>query len=154
MALSTEKLREHFWFLFGVVGVVFFWVGVWDGIGEISLLKKPLVSLAAGVAMLITSRFIFKETDPEKARREATHQALREVHQHPQKEQFHIKYLDRIKQSHVLAGADKLHKIEKGFLIFLQEGREIFVPFHRIAEIHYRGQLHKRLKAPEEEQEK
>ncbi len=148
--VNKEKLKQYFWYLFGIIGVVFFWIGVWDGIGNVGILKNPLVSVAIGITMLISSRIIFKETDPEKEWLEAAHKTFREVHQHPQKEQFHIKYHDKIKQAHVLAGADKLHKIEKGFLIFLQEGREIFVPFHRVAEILYRGQLHKRLKAPEE----
>ncbi len=143
--MPREELVKYFWYLFGVMGVVFFWVGLWDGLGNLGPLKNPWISLALGVAMLIVSKLIFKETDPAQLHQQEAKKALQEVHTHPQRHEFQIKYPDKIKQKHVFHPVQNLHKIEKGFLVFLQEGREIFVPIHRIAEIHRQGQLYKTL---------
>lgn len=140
-----EKLQKYVWYFLGVLGVVFFWVGVWDGIGNLGPLKNPWISLALGLVMLILSKVFFRETDPAEEAQQAAKNSLLEVHTHPQRHEFQIKYHDKIQQQHRLVPVEKLHKIEKGFLVFLQEGRESFVPIHRVAEIHRQGVLHKKL---------
>lgn len=140
-----EQVQKYAWYFLGVVGVVFFWVGVWDGIGNLGPLKNPWISLALGLVMLILSKVLFRETDPAEEAQQSARNSLQEVHTHPQRHEFHVKCLDKIKQKYVFHPVQNLHKIEKGFLIFLQEGREVFVPIHRVAEIYHQEVLHKRL---------
>jgi uncharacterized protein (UPF0248 family) len=125
------------------MGVVFFWTGVWDGIGNLGPLKNPLVSLLVGLAMLTLSGFIFKDSKLFGAGEKSVETILHQVHQHPHKEEFNIKYMDKIKGTHILFGAGKLKNIEKEFLVFLDEGgKEIFIPFHRVMEIFHKGKSH------------
>ena len=46
-----EKIKQYFWFMFGIIGVVLFWAGVWEGIGGLPYLENPLISLIAGLGL-------------------------------------------------------------------------------------------------------
>lgn len=138
--LTTENLRHYFWALIGVIGIVLFWAGLWDGVGNLWFLQNPLVSLIAGLLILASSGLILKEFDPLKAEEQKASAALHTVHKHPQKHEFHIMFHDRLKKRDLLYEAEHLKQIEKGFLIFvMKEGKEIFVPIHRVKEILRKG---------------
>ena len=138
MAINFQfyKLSRYFWAILGVLGIVLFWAGTWDGIGSLPYISNPLISLIVGLSILILSGLIFKEFDPLGKKDSGKVLAMHKVHHHPMKHQFHIKYFDKIKKSHVLINATKLKKIEKeAFLVFKHEGQEFFLPMHRIKEI-------------------
>ena len=61
--ISGEDIKKYFWYLFGIMGVVFFWSGTWDGLGNLGPLVNPLVSLVVGVVLLSLSGIIFKDAN-------------------------------------------------------------------------------------------
>ena len=136
-----EKIKQYFWFMFGIIGVVLFWAGVWEGIGGLPYLENPLISLIAGLGLFAISAVFFKGTNPFWGEKEGeVHMILHQVHSHPQKHEFHIKYHDNIKHSEILYKAIKLKSIEKGFLVFAEKsGKEVFVPVHRVTQILRKG---------------
>lgn len=143
MALNFQlyKLSRYFWAILGALGVVLFWAGIWDGVGTLPYLEHPLVSLIVGLTILGLSGLIFKEFDPLGKKDSGKILAAHKVHRHPQKHLFHVRYFDKIKKSHILISATKLKKIEKeAFLVFKHEGKEFFLPIHRVKEI-----LHKNM---------
>ncbi|MBU0470360.1 MAG: DUF504 domain-containing protein [Nanoarchaeota archaeon] len=140
---NFEKIKKYFWYLFGVMGVVFFWAGVWDGIGTLSYLQNPLISLIVGLVMLSLSGLIFKGTSPFWEKGDPVGAVLHKVHTHPKKHEFHIKYYDKIKKKLILLEAKKIKNIEKDTLVFLEKGKkEVFIPFHRVEEILHKNKTH------------
>lgn len=146
MVLHTEKVKKYFWFLFGVMGVVFFWTGLWDGVGNIGYLANPLVSLGVGVLMLTLSSFIFKDVTPldEIKQGEIIYDR---IHRHPSRQELSVTYLDKASNKIVNLPAHNLKKLEKDFLVFVGQGGEIFIPANRIKEITHNGQTY--WKAPQ-----
>jgi len=137
-----EGFKHYFWGLFSIIGVVFFWAGVWDGVGNLGPLVNPLVSLAVGILLLSLSGVIFKETNPFWEPADPVKIALETVHKHPEKHLFHIRYHDRLKNKELLYEAKKLKKIEKGFMIFVDKDYEVFIPTSRVTEILHKGKTH------------
>lgn len=127
-----------------MAGVVFFWAGVWDGIGYLPYLESPWLSIVIGGAMLTLSQFIFKDPDPSQKMLRKTHAELHKVSKHPQKHQFHIKYYDKSKKKHFIIKGHQIQDIEKGFILMYHKGKEFFIPLHRIKEIFHQGKtIHK-----------
>src|SRR3989344_7661951 len=133
--ISWEVIKKYFWYVFGVIGVVYFWAGVWDGVGNIGPLQNPLISFAVGITLLSLSGIIFKEANPLWELEAPVKSEAKKVHRHPQKHEFHFKYKDHIKNKELLFHAQKLRRVEKEFLVFLDKGKEVFIPLHRVTEI-------------------
>lgn len=130
--------------MFGMIGVVFFWAGVWDGIGYLPYLENPWLSIVIGGAMLTLSQFIFKDPDPNLKVQRKTNAILHKVSKHPNKHEFHIKYYDKSKKKHFVIKGNHMEDIEKGFLLMYQKGKEIFIPLHRVKEVLHKGKtIHK-----------
>lgn len=140
--VGWEDLKKYFWYLFGVMGVVFFWTGTWDGLGNIGWLHNPLISFIVGAILLSLSGVIFKEANPLWEAEKVVKSEAKKVHRHPQKGEFHFKYQDNVKKKELLIHAGKLNRIEKEFLVFFDEGKEVFVPLHRVTEILRKGKTH------------
>ncbi|HLD01158.1 MAG TPA: RNA repair domain-containing protein [Candidatus Nanoarchaeia archaeon] len=141
--ISNQEIKRYFWFILGIMGVVFLWIGIWDGIGSLPYIHHPLVSLAAGILMLSLSKVIFRGADPLwGSAKKPIFNVLTKVSQHLQKHEFDIKYEDRIKKREIMVGADKLKEIEKGFLVFLHNQQEIFIPLHRVTEVLHLKKTH------------
>ena len=134
--IPQEKIKKYFWAIFSAVGMVFFWAGIWDGIGALPILNKPINSLLIGAIMLISSGYLFKQFDPLESLESSIIKVLHEVHHHPQPHQFHIKYHDKLKNKDIFLKGNHIKKIEKKDLILKhQQGKEIFIPIHRIKEV-------------------
>lgn len=140
--VAGEDLKKYFWYLLGILGVVFFWAGTWDGLGNIGPLVNPLISLLVGVALLSLTGVIFKEANPLWEVEKPVKSEAKKVHRHPQKQEFHFKYQDHVKNKELLLQAQKLQRIEKEFLVFIDKGKEVFVPLHRVTEILHKGKTH------------
>lgn len=140
--IDWEDVKKYFWYLFGTIGVVFFWAGVYDGLGYLPIIEKPLVSLIVGIAMLSLSGVLLKGANPLWEPEKPVKTAAKKVHRHPQKHEFHFKYEDKVKNKDILIHAHKLQRIEKEFLVFLDQGKEVFVPMHRVTEIMHKGKTH------------
>lgn len=139
---ANEDIKKYFWYLFGILGVVFFWAGTWDGLGNVGLLENPLISLLVGVVLLSLTGVIFKDANPLWEAEKPVSTAAKKVHRHPQKQEFHFKYEDHVQKKELAIHAGKLKRIEKGFLVFLDKGKEVFVPLHRVTEILHNGKTH------------
>ena len=138
--ITGEDIKKYCWYFFGIIGVVLFWAGVWDGLGHLPYIEKPWVSFLLGVIMLSFSGVIFKGANPlwESERNVAS--VIKKIHQHPLKHEFMIKYKDMAYKKELPLSAKNLKDIEKEFLVFIEkDGREIFVPFHRITQILHKG---------------
>jgi len=134
--MSFETLKRYFWAWFGAVAVIAFWAGIWDGPGYLPYLENPWISLGVGAIMLISSGYLFKEFDPLEEMEQNVVTMARKVHKHQKKHEFHFKFHDHLLKKDILYEAKHLKAIEKGFLVFVgKEGKEIFVPAHRIKEV-------------------
>ncbi len=141
MFLHTDKLKKYFWHLFGVIGIVFFWTGMWDGVGNLGPLKNSLVSLGIGLVMLTLSSFIFKEVTPlEDAKLgEIIYQ---KISQHPAKHELGLTYHDKGINKPMTLAVHNLKRLEKDFFVFIKEGKEIFIPANKVKELTHNGQTH------------
>jgi len=140
--MDLEDAKRYFWYIFGILGTLFFWAGMWDGLGSIGFLKNPFISMAIGLTLLSLSGVIFKDANPLWEVEKPVKAEAKKVHHHPLKHEFHFKYEDRIKNKELLLHAGKLKRIEKEFLVFVDKGKEIFVPLHRVTEIMHKGKTH------------
>lgn len=136
--METHRLKRYFWNVLGVVGMVFFWAGIWDGIGYLGFLANPLASLLTGTLILLASSLVFKKISWKRTGKSLL-SLVHKVHKHPQKHEFHVKYYDKIKKKHLLFQADEIKKIEKSFLILKKKQKEFFIPMHRVVEILHKG---------------
>ena len=142
---TEEQSRHYFWFFFGVMGVVFFWAGTWDGLGTLPYLENPWISLSIGLIMVLLSKTVFAQVDPVKKAEEAAQAVLQQIHLHPRKHEFHIKYHDKISQKELLIRGDKFKSLEKGFLLLEGKGQEEFIPIHRVTEVLHQGKTYQKL---------
>jgi len=132
--MELYKIKKYLWSGLGVAGVVFFWAGVWDGLGNLWLLTNPLVSLAVGLLIFLVSAVAFGKLDLKSSDR-SNLSLLYKVKNHPKKHHFHIHYKDHNKKSKVKISAKYLVGIEKTFLILREKGHELFIPIYRVEEI-------------------
>ena len=141
--LHLENVKTYFWFFFYVIGGIFFWIGVWDGIGNLGYLVNPVISLLVGSGMLVIAKFLFKGTGSFFGIKGEIHPVFYKVHHHEQKHKFHFKYHDKKQDKKILVPAATLKRIEENFLVFVDKTKkEVFVPVHRVKEILYEGKSH------------
>ncbi|MFH1668569.1 MAG: RNA repair domain-containing protein [Candidatus Woesearchaeota archaeon] len=136
MAFLMRESDKHFlWSLFGAVGVILFWKGIWEGVGSLPLVENGWVSLFVGLAILTFSGMIFREFDPLGGLEKGALKILHSVHNHPQKHEFTIHYYDKVKKKNVEVKANYLKHIEKNNLSIHTKDKEIFIPIHRVSAI-------------------
>ncbi len=140
MFIPQEKIKRYFWSIFGAIGIIAFWAGVWEGIGGLPYLEKSWVSLLVGLIFLTASGLIYRQFDPLGEVEKSVHKTLHLVHHHPQKEEFKVKYHDRMQKKEMFLNVRKLKNIEKGFLVMIEiDGKEKFIPIHRVTHISHKG---------------
>ncbi|MBS3116461.1 hypothetical protein J4421_02585 [Candidatus Woesearchaeota archaeon] len=141
--MGFRDLKTYFWHFIGILGVVLFWAGTWDGFGYLPYLENPVISLAIGIILMSLSKKIFADADPfSRTRGAAIPEAIKNVSEHPEKHLFHFKYIDALKKKEQIIHAANLKNIEKEFLVFLDNKKELFIPVHRITSILHKGKEH------------
>ncbi len=138
-----EQDKHFLWSLFVAVSVILMWKGIWEGMYEIPeklgypQFGDPFVFLFLGFVMLTFSGIIFKEFDPLGSLDKSANRMMQHIHNHPHKQEFTIKYYDKVQKKELPISADRLKHIERGALVIAhQNGRqESFVPLHRITEV-------------------
>ena len=144
--MNTIKLKQHFWFIFSVMGIIFFWAGIWDGLANLPYIKAWWTSLLVGLGMFIFSGFVLKENDliTEMFLGSVSRamKIIHTIHRHPEKHLFQIKYSDKLTRRENILGGHKVHHIEKDYIVFLDGQFEKFIPAHRITEILHKGKTH------------
>ncbi|MBI2668322.1 hypothetical protein HYX14_00615 [Candidatus Woesearchaeota archaeon] len=139
---SGEQIKKFAWSMLGATGIILFWRGLWEGSSFIPLLAEPWVSFVIGLVMLGFSAFIFRES-PLSELEKITANVLRDISKQPEKQEFHIKYQDRLAKKDFLLEAKNLQRIEKGFLVVQdQGGQESFIPVARVNEVLRNGVTH------------
>lgn len=131
--IETETIKKYFWSALGTAGIVFFWAGVWDGIGYLPYLKSPWVSLVIGVVILATSGILYSE---KKEKTDEIKEILRKIYRNPIAKEFKLKYQDKISHHEIIIPLNKIQKIEKDYLLVEgKEKKELFIPLHRITKL-------------------
>ena len=139
--IRWNKITSYFWTLFGILGVVLFWAGIWDGIGHSNkYFANPLISLFIGVSILVfaslsSREFHFLEEEHDLA------WIIHKIKRHPQKHEFQIHYHDRLKGKNIIMKGNRLKRVEKdSILIFEGKGKkEYFLPIHRVKKVLHKG---------------
>jgi len=65
--------------------------------------------------------------------------AIHHIKKHPQKEEFKISYFDKIKKGMIHLEGKFVKKVEKGMVVLEKDGKEIFIPLHRVNEVKHKG---------------
>lgn len=142
--VMREQDKHFLWALYYGVGVILIWKGIWESFYEIPYIgENPWALLFIGLAMLTLSGLVFKELDPMGSLDKAANKMLHFVHNHPKKKEFTIKYQQSKKEKSF--AADKVSQIEKGYLAVEENGRELFIPIHRVTEVLQKGRTYWRL---------
>ena len=136
-----EQDKHFLWSLYVAIAVILAWKGIWESLREITYIGDPWSLLFLGFAMLTFSGVIFKEFDPLGSLDTAANKMIHFVHHHPHKNEFEIKYQDRLKKKDVLIKAERLKAVEKQTLIMVHDNgrQELFVPVHMVTEILHQG---------------
>src|SRR3989338_6036018 len=139
----SDSDKHYLGSLVVLVGVVFFWRGVWDTIYLVPILENPFVSFFIGLSIITFTGVIFKEFDPFAAKIQKTRDILNEItsHKHDKNKGFSFKYYDEIAKKHHSIPHHQIRKMENNFVIIEQKGKELFIPIHRIHEIHHKDTI-------------
>jgi len=142
-----EQDRHFLWSLYAAIAIILAWKGIWEGLREIPYIGDPLMLLFIGFAMLTFSGIIFKEFDPLGSLEKAVHKVILQVYNHPLREEFKIKYHDKVQKKDVFIPAGLLKNVEKNTLVFKHatDNKEVFIPINRVIEVYRRGKLYWRL---------
>ena len=131
---STDK--QYLASLLVIIGIILFWRGIWDSIQGVPILGNPFVSLFLGLLIITLSGVVFREFDPLSRRIEKTMEILNEiVSRKHKKEKYEILYLDEALGKTRTVHYKQIKKIEHNFIVIEDEGREFFIPIHRIHKI-------------------
>jgi uncharacterized protein (UPF0248 family) len=137
---NLRESDKHFlWSIFGAAGIILFWKGIWEGVGSLPLLENAWVSLFVGLVVLTFSGIIFREFDPLGGIEKGTLKIMHHIHSHPEKHKFFFKYFDRIKKKEISVNAKHIRHVEKNMIAIHHQGRELFIPLHRIRSVHKNG---------------
>ncbi len=143
------KLREqdrHFlWSLLAAIGLIFVWKGLWEGLYEIPYFGDPWVALFVGLAMLTFSGIIFREFDPLGGIEESTNKMIQFISKNSKSHEYQLKYYDKFKKKDILFKGNKLKGVEKSTLIIVDDGKELFIPSHRLKEVLHNGKTYWRM---------
>ena len=119
-----------------IIGIVLFWRGIWDALYVIPILSNPFVSLFLGLLIITLSGVIFQQFDPLSTQVSKTMEILNEiVSRKHKKEKYEIIYFDEAANKRISIPHKNIKKIEHNFIVIEEEGREIFIPIHRVHKI-------------------
>jgi len=119
-----------------VIGIILFWRGVWEAAYTIPILSNPFVSLFIGLLIITLTGVIFQEFDPFRASTTKTMEILNEiVSRKHKKERYEVIYFDELANKRISIPHKNIKKIEHNFIVVEEDGREIFIPVHRVHRI-------------------
>lgn len=140
--LNMRETDKHFlWSLLGAMGIILFWRGIWNGIDSLEGIQHwgwithPSVSLFLGLSILTFSGLIFRD-DPLGGIEKGVMDVLHKIQFHPEKKHISVTYHDKLTKKDVHIRAEDIKQIDKNMLLVHSEGKESFVPIHRIKSIH------------------
>lgn len=132
----SEQDRAFLLSLSYATGIILFWRGIWEGSLDIPILSNPWVSLFIGLAILTLTGWIYREFDAFSLRASKLLNTLTNVlHDTKRGTQHKIFYYDEVSKKHHSFSAHHVKKVEQHHLIIEKDGREVFIPLHRISHI-------------------
>ncbi len=133
--------------LYSAAAIIFVWKGLWEGLYEIPYIGDAFVALFVGFTMLVFSGLIFKEFDPLGGLEQAITKKLESIINHSDKNNFEVKYHDKMLNKELTIPAKYVHKIEEAGMVVVDPVKKVesFIPLHRVTEILYNGQRYWRL---------
>lgn len=138
--LLREQDKHFLSSIYSAIAIIFVWKGIWNGIYEIPYINDPFVFLFVGFAMLTLSGIIFQEFDPLGGVEKAISRKMAEVAHDKEKQHYQISYEDKHLKKNILVEAKDIEKVEgKAIIIRTKDRKEMFIPYHRIKEIIYKG---------------
>ena len=147
-----EQDKHFLWSLYMAVALIFAWKGVWEGIYELPYICdygvcNEFVFLFIGFTMLTLSGMIFKEFDPLGGIEKAVDKVIHQIHHHPRRKEFTMKYYDKNRKKEVTINAESIINVEKGALVVKHQNQkqELFIPIHRVTEVLYQGKTYWKL---------
>jgi len=142
-----EQDKHFLWALISAIGIILVWKGLWEGLYEIPYLGDSWVALFVGLTMLTLSGLIFREFDPLGGIDKSINRIVKQVSTHPKRQEFQIKYQDKIKKKEMVINASDIKYVEKDSLVVLdaKSQQELFIPVHRITEVVQNGKTYWKL---------
>ncbi len=137
-----EEDKQFLTSLLYATGIILFWRGIWDLSYEIPMIRTPLFCMAVGLVIITLTGYIYREYDPISNRMHKIGRLLHDVINQSKKGEPHeIFYHDSIgKHTHKIL-PHKIKKIEHDYIIFEENGHEVFIPMHRITHVHKKGKV-------------
>ena len=145
--MLREQDKHFLWSLFIAMGVIFTWKGLWDAVYEIPYIGNEWVALFIGFAILTFSGIIFKEFDPLSKLEKTIAGKINSVMRHPHRKEFRLEYFDKVKGKKIIVNGKDIRRVEKGVIILRHKSgrKELFIPFHRVNEVIYKGKTYWKL---------
>ena len=127
--------------LLAATGIILFWRGMWEVADMLPVISHPLASLVTGLVILAFSGIIFKEFDPLGGIEKSSLNVIHNIHTHPKKHEFTIRYYDKAKKEEVDISAKNIKSIEKNNIEIHIGRKEIIIPIHRVRSVHRNGHI-------------
>lgn len=138
----TDEDKAYLLILVYLVAIVLFWRGIWEASLEVPIIRNPWVSVFLGLFILTMTGYIFKEFDPLSQKMskltKSLHNLIGEIGRGVP---VQIHYFDNLKKKHMQLETRKIKRIENNFVVFEEDGREHFLPVHRITKVHHKGKV-------------
>lgn len=129
--------------LLAVVGVVFFWRGLWGVLDITPIVSNFFVSLAIGLAIMTLSGVIYREFAPEEEPLTPVLDILNAAFEKSEskRKEMVIEYHDDLMQKHKKILHTHIKSIEHNFIITERAGEEYFIPIQRIHKVISEGKV-------------
>jgi uncharacterized protein (UPF0248 family) len=125
-------------------GIILMWKGIWEGVGEVPyigfILGNPFVSLFIGLTILTLTGWIYRQFDAFSLRTNKLLDTLSNVvHDEAKGAEHFISYFDELTNKHHKVAVKHVRRVEQNHVVMMKEGREFFIPIHRISAVHKGG---------------
>jgi len=138
----TETDKHYLFSLLYATGIILFWRGIWEATLEIPILDNVFVSLFLGLLIITVTGVVYKEFDPLGQKLNRITRLLNDVvSQSKQGKKFEIHYYDQLKKKHTMVTSDRVRHLEHSYMVIEENGKEFFVPLHRISRVHHKGKV-------------
>lgn len=136
----TEQDKAFLLSLAYGTGIILFWRGIWEGSLEIPILDNAWVSLFLGLLILTLTGWIYREFDVFSVKTNKLMNMLTHVvHEEVKGVRHFLFYFDELANKDRRVPLKNVRKVEQTQVVVEQDGREVFIPLHRISAIHRGG---------------
>ena len=141
--IMREQDKHFLWSLFGAIGLILFWRGVWELPADLPFNDLPWISLFIGLLILTISGLVFREFDPLGGLEKTLGNTFRHIYNAQDKGSYVIIYHHPGLKKDVHINGAALRSVEQNYLIFEDaKKKEFFVPFDHITEINHDGKIY------------